>query len=171
MKRELGYVIFETEAGWLGVLGSNTGLRRTTLPQPSQEEAHRSLGASLIDAVWSDYLFPELIARFRAYFTGRYVIFPTALDLSGATAFQRRVWEATCRIPYGETRSYHWVAERLKQPGAARAVGQALGRNPLPIIIPCHRVVASDGKPGGFTGGIATKNFLLQLENSAGARG
>ncbi|GAH65608.1 unnamed protein product, partial [marine sediment metagenome] len=93
--------------------------------------------------------------------------FPDRLDLSGATDFQRKVWETTRLIPYGETRSYAWVAEQIKQPRALRAVGQALGRNPLPIIVPCHRVVASNGKPGGFTGGIEVKKRLLHLEGAA----
>ncbi len=96
--------------------------------------------------------------------------FPDELDLSTATPFQRQVWEKTRLIPYGETRSYSWVAEQIGKPGAARAVGQALGRNPLPIIIPCHRVVASDGKLCGFAGGLGMKRRLLSLEASAKVR-
>ncbi len=102
--------------------------------------------------------------RLRAYFTGSYITFPDRLDLSGATAFQRRVWAATRGIPYGETRSYAWVAQQINQPRAVRAVGQALGRNPLPIIIPCHRVVTSDGRLGGFGGGLKMKSYLLSRE-------
>jgi len=79
------------------------------------------------------------------------------------------VWQATRLIPYGETRSYLWVAVQIGKPGAARAVGQALGRNPLPVIIPCHRVIASDGGLGGFTGGLVMKRRLLELETSAKA--
>jgi len=109
-------------------------------------------------------LFEDLVARLRTYFSGHKVSFPDQLDLSGATPFQRQVWEKTRLIPFGETRSYSWVAEQIKQPGAVRAVGQALGRNPLPIIIPCHRVITADGKPGGYTGGLEMKRFLLRLE-------
>jgi len=93
--------------------------------------------------------------------------FPDRLDLSGATPFQRMVWEATRLIPYGETRSYAWVAGQVNKPGAARAVGQALGRNPLPIIIPCHRVIRGDGSLGGFSNGLEVKERLLHLENPA----
>jgi len=102
--------------------------------------------------------------RFKTYFRGGKIIFPDELDLSGATPFQRKVWEITRLIPYGETRSYAWVAEQVNNPQAARAVGQALARNPLPIIIPCHRVITTNGKLGGFSGGVETKRRLLQLE-------
>ncbi len=95
---------------------------------------------------------------------GHKVAFPDALDLSAATSFQRQVWQITRLIPYGETRSYSWLAEQLGKAGAVRAVGQALGRNPLPIIIPCHRVVAKDGQLGGYTGGVEIKRYLLNLE-------
>jgi len=102
--------------------------------------------------------------RLRAYFSSHKATFLDELDLSGATPFQRQVWEATRLIPYGETRSYLWVAEQIKRPGAVRAVGQALGRNPLAVIVPCHRVVASDGKLGGFGGGVELKRHLLYVE-------
>lgn len=99
-----------------------------------------------------------------AYFIGCPVYFPDELDLSRATPFQRRVWQAARLIPYGQTRSYAWVAGQAGAPLAARAVGQALGMNPLPVIIPCHRVLASDGAMGGFTGGLEMKQRLLALE-------
>jgi len=99
-----------------------------------------------------------------AYFTGQRVDFPDRLDLSGATPFQRGVWQAARLIPYGETRSYAWVAGQIGKPKAARAVGQALGRNPLPLIVPCHRVLAADGGIGGFSGGVEMKKYLLAHE-------
>jgi methylated-DNA-[protein]-cysteine S-methyltransferase len=106
--------------------------------------------------------------RLKVYFSGHRIIFRDKLDLSRATHFQREVWEITKLVPYGETRSYAWVAEQMKKPQAVRAVGQALSKNPLPIIVPCHRVVASDGKLGGFGGGVEMKGHLLSLEASAG---
>ncbi|MDP6647629.1 MAG: MGMT family protein [Dehalococcoidales bacterium] len=106
----------------------------------------------------------DLNKRLTPYFTGVQVAFPDKFDLGTATLFQRRVWETTQLIPYGETRSYRWVAERMGQPAAARAVGQALAKNPLPIIIPCHRVVTNNGKLGGFSGGLEMKRYLLRLE-------
>ena len=111
--------------------------------------------------------FKDIIERLRAYFDGHSVDFPDRLDFSGATPFQHSVWQAARLIPYGETHSYAWVAGQIGKPDAARAVGQALGRNPLPIIIPCHRVLAADGGLGGFSGGIKVKRFLLSMEGAS----
>ncbi|OGO00142.1 MAG: hypothetical protein A2Y58_06005 [Chloroflexi bacterium RBG_13_51_52] len=146
-------------------MGSSGGVRRTTLPYPSQKQALASLGIDTAQAILSKNNFRDLIQRFQLYFTGRRVNFPDKLDLNKATDFQRNVWEATRQIPYGQTRSYAWVAQYSGKPGAAQAVGQALAKNTLPIIIPCHRVLKSDDKLGGFSGGLEMKKRLLVLEN------
>jgi len=100
------------------------------------------------------------------YFSGESVDFGRYdVDLSGYTEFERRVYAATRRIPPGEVRTYGDIARAIGKPGASRAVGNALGKNPACIVIPCHRVVASDGL-GGFTGGLAWKRRLLHLEGS-----
>ena len=169
MTRELKYITLNTNMGWVGILASATGLQGTTLPQPSSQEAQHLLGDTN-DATWALHSFDNLIQRFRIYFGGHRVTFPDQLDLSEATTFQRQVWEITRLIPYGETRSYAWVAEQIGQPRAVRAVGQALGRNPLPIIIPCHRVITSNGKLGGFGGGVEMKKRLLSLETATAIR-
>ncbi len=166
MSGELKYITFNTDMGWVGILASAQGLLDTTSPQRSAQEARQLLGDSVNQATWSPRLFDALMERLKVYFSGGKATFPDELDLSGATPFQREVWEATRLIPYGETRSYLWVAEQIKKPKAARAVGQALGRNPLAIIVPCHRVVASDGGLGGFGGGLEVKKHLLYLEAS-----
>lgn len=166
MTQQLKYITFSTNIGWVGMLASTKGLLGITFPQPSSQEACQLLGDNISFAVWSPRLFDDLMKRLRAYFSGHRTIFPDRLDCSLATHFQREVWETTRLIPYSETRSYAWVAKQIKKPRAARAVGQALGKNPLPIIIPCHRVVASDGKLGGFGGGIKMKRYLLSLEAS-----
>ncbi len=88
----------------------------------------------------------------------------TKLDLSSFTPFQRKVLEVVKTIPYGETKSYKWVAERMGKPRAARAVGQALKRNPYPEVIPCHRVICSDGKLGGYSKGTQKKKRILKEE-------
>jgi methylated-DNA-[protein]-cysteine S-methyltransferase len=150
--------------GWVGMLASAKGLLGTTLPQRSAQEACQLLGDSVSHAIWSPHLFKDLMERLKVYFSGHRTTFPDKLNLSRATHFQREVWEITRLIPYGETRSYAWVAEQIKKPQAVRAVGQALGKNPLPIIVPCHRVVASNGKLGGFSGGVEMKRYLLSLE-------
>ncbi len=106
--------------------------------------------------------------RFRteldAYFAGKLKAFSQGIKLIGGTAFEQKVWKVLRKIPYGETRSYGWIAERAESPKAVRAVGQALKKNPLPIILPCHRVIASDGSIGGYSGGIAVKQWLLDHE-------
>ena len=167
MTGKLNYTAFNTKMGWVGVLGSAQGLLRATLPQRSVQEACRLLGDGVNQATRSPCLFDDLMERLKVYFSTHKVTFPDELDLSQATPFQREVWETTRLIPYGETRSYTWVAEQTGKPRAVRAVGQALSRNPLPIIIPCHRVVASDGKLGGYGGGVEMKRYLIWLEASA----
>ena len=164
MTGELDYITFNTDMGWIGVVGSAKGLLRITLPQRSVQEVLRLLGDNLNYATWSPRRFEGLVECLRAYFGGHRVAFPDRLDLSAATPFQREVWEITRLIPYGETRSYAWVAEQIRRPKAVRAVGQALARNRLPVIIPCHRVLNTDGKLGGYTGGMEMKRQLLCLE-------
>jgi len=154
--------------GWVGVLSSASGLMGISLPQPSAQEALQLLGKDINNATEAPHLFEDLMERLRSYFDGNKVTFTDKLDLPQSTPFQRKVWETTRLIPYGETRSYAWIAEQIGKPQAVRAVGQALSRNPLPIIIPCHRVIASDGKLGGFTGVLEVKRYLLWLEASVG---
>lgn len=108
--------------------------------------------------------FREEARLFGRYFQGKKEDFASLqLDLGLGTAFQRRVWLETRKIPHGKTASYKSLAERLKQKGY-RSIGQALGRNPLLIVIPCHRVICSDGSLGGFGSGLKLKQFLLDLE-------
>ena len=111
-------------------------------------------------------LFPELRAQLGEYFAGRRRAFDLPLDYPGSP-FQRRVWDALRRIPYGETRTYAELAREVGEPGAARAVGRANGANRLAIVIPCHRVVAADGSLGGYGGGLWRKLRLLETEGVA----
>ena len=144
-------------------MGSESGLSAATPPQSSARQAERRLG-DMKNATRSEKPFGDIVERLKAYFAGKRVKFPDELDLSSATDFQHQVWRLTRLIPYGETRSYGWIAKRLGKRGA-RAVGQALARNRLPVIIPCHRVV-SDGGLGGYSGGVGVKRSLLRLEAS-----
>ncbi|HEX2086268.1 MAG TPA: methylated-DNA--[protein]-cysteine S-methyltransferase, partial [Solirubrobacteraceae bacterium] len=100
------------------------------------------------------------VAQLDAYFAGALTAFDLPLAPAG-TAFQRRVWSALCEIPYGETVSYRELAARVGSPSACRAVGHANGRNPLAIVVPCHRVVGADGSLTGFGGGLERKAWLL----------
>lgn len=166
MSSDMAYTVFETDIGWMAVLGSSQGLVRVTLPRRSEAESVRQLGNAVAQAVRADEQFTDLVVRFKSYFCGGRPFFPDPIDFSGATAFQRAVWEAARQIPYGDTRSYGDIAEQIGRQGAARAVGQAMGRNPVAIIIPCHRVVASGGRLGGFGGGEDLKRYLLDMEAS-----
>jgi len=163
----LKYTVADIGVGWVGVLGADSGLLKLTLPQTLAKEAERLLGGGVRGAARSDGFFADLTRRLKSYFSGQRVAFDDELDLAAATAFQRQVWQLARLIPYGETRSYGWIAERTGKAGVGRAVGQALARNPLPVIIPCHRVVASDGKLGGYSGGLDRKKYLLKLESAA----
>lgn len=110
--------------------------------------------------------FEERVAEeLKEYFAGKRRTFTFPLEPEG-TAFEKRVWKALEKIPYGETRTYSDVARSIGNPTAARAVGAANGRNPIPIVVPCHRVVAAGGKLGGFGGGLPLKKKLLSLEGA-----
>ena len=116
------------------------------------------------EVIRDDKRLKNVIHELSSYFNGHQVNFKSILDLSIGTEFQRKVWEKISKIPYGELRSYKWIASEIGNPNAVRAVGNAVGRNPVPPIIPCHRVIRSDGKLGGFSSGIALKKWLLKLE-------
>lgn len=109
--------------------------------------------------------FAPVIEQLQRYFARQLRAFEVTLNPRG-TPFQRRVWEALRAIPYGETRSYAEIARMIGKPDAVRAVGSANGANPIPIIVPCHRVVGSDGSLTGFGGGLRAKRFLLDLEST-----
>ncbi len=160
--------VFKTKLGWVACLASKNGLKRVTLPHNSRENAIVSLGYAP-DAIANPPAFNELEKKLQTYYSGKYVEFDFLLDLSEGTPFRQKVWEAIRLIPYGETRSYAWIAQKAGKPGGARAAGQAVGDNPLGVVIPCHRVIAADGSIGGFgKGAKATelKNKLLKLEKT-----
>lgn len=164
---ELTFALFDTCLGWMGIVSSSHGLRNVILPQKSKESALAGVINCGCAGENSDLeCFGDLPHRLRQYLDGAPVIFADKLDFSGATRFQQSVWQVTQSIPYGETRSYSWVAGGIGSRKAVRAVGQALAKNPLPIVVPCHRVVASDGSLGGFSGGLEIKEYLLRLERT-----
>jgi methylated-DNA-[protein]-cysteine S-methyltransferase len=160
------YAAISTPLGWISAIASDRGLLATTLPQRSESHALMALGRATEGTRRDDSAFEELAGRLRSYFEGKPVAFPDAIDISSGTSFQRQVWETARLIAYGETRTYLWIARQMEKPRAARAVGQALGANPLPIVVPCHRVTASDGGLGGFSGGLGVKRMLLRLEGA-----
>lgn len=150
----------ESPVGPLFLAVSDDGLRAIEFPT-SRHPLRRG-------ADWREGAHP-LIDRTRQqlheYFDGRRREFDLPLAPLG-TAFQRAVWQALASIPYGQTVSYVQLAARVGRPTASRAVGAANGRNPLPIVLPCHRVIGADGSLTGFGGGLPTKRFLLELEGA-----
>jgi methylated-DNA-[protein]-cysteine S-methyltransferase len=129
---------------------------------------HRGNPAQGPDASWQrdDSAFQAVREQLAAYFGGRLREFELPLRMAG-TPFQHLVWQGLRAIPYGETVSYAELARTIGRPGASRAVGSANGRNPISIVVPCHRVIAADGTLGGYGGGLDRKEWLLQHETAA----
>jgi methylated-DNA-[protein]-cysteine S-methyltransferase len=153
-----------TTIGDLRVVASDAGVRAILLPLPD-----RHAPAAARDDPDHPVL-RDASRQLREYFAGERRVFDLPLDVDG-TAFQRSVWEALVEIPYGATESYGQLAERIGRPGAARAVGAANGRNPVPIVVPCHRVIGADGTLVGYGGsseaGLTMKRRLIRLESEA----
>jgi methylated-DNA-[protein]-cysteine S-methyltransferase len=154
----IGYATMVSPVGELLLAGDDRGLRLVSF----ENGRH----AVRVQPEWKEEqsAFGEVIRQLRAYFGGELKEFDLPLALEG-TEFQPRVWESLRTIPYGETISYGQLAVRIGNPKAARAVGLANASNPIPIIIPCHRVIGNDGSLTGFGGGLSTKKKLLALEN------
>jgi methylated-DNA-[protein]-cysteine S-methyltransferase len=155
---EVYYTRFESPVGALLLAGDAKALQRVSF-----ESSKRS---APLQADWKQDKAPfvEVIRQLQAYFRGELKEFDLPLAMDG-TEFQLRVWNELRAIPYGETISYAQLAGRIGNPKAVRAVGLANGSNPIPIIVPCHRVIGSDGSLTGFGGGLPTKKKLLELEN------
>ena len=159
------YHIQELPAGWIGLVASEKGLRRATL-KPTPQEVMEDLGGDVDDAEHDPEFFSEIVARLVEYSDGDMsALGGIELDLDGTPPFFRAAWDACRRIPPGETRSYRWLATEAGNPKAMRAAGQAMARNRFSLIIPCHRVISSDGGLGGYGGGgLGVKARLLQME-------
>jgi len=165
--------IFKTYWGWMGIGATDGGVSAVVLPKTSRRAVEQALkksgqAGSLVHragATTAANHVKAARAAIEGYLTGTQRSFALAIDLGSQPRFRRRVLGVLQRIPYGRVRSYGWVARKLGKPGATRAVGGACGANPVPLLVPCHRVVASDGSLGGFSGGLTIKKRLLRLEN------
>jgi methylated-DNA-[protein]-cysteine S-methyltransferase len=144
----------DTPIGTLWLVADGAGLSSIAFDGPSGSDA-------------GNPLLREAESQLRAYFAGELTRFDLPLSPRG-TEFQRRVWDAVALVPYGTTTTYSAVAAELGRPSACRAVGAANGRNPLPIVVPCHRVVGASGALTGYGGGLERKRALLDLEAAAG---
>lgn len=162
------YTIFNTEWGYFGLAATEEGLIRTHLPGPNLENIKAGLLKNLPIARYNQWLFNPVQQRIIAYFKGARVNFFTnvPLILDGFSPFTQRVLSACRKVQFGQTISYSQLAKKLRRPTGSQAVASALAQNPLPLIIPCHRIISSDGKIGGFSapGGIKLKKRLLQFE-------
>ncbi len=163
------YCLEETPFGWLALLGTARGLLRVSL-QPDPQQALDGLGDAMDGAAENAEVFADALAAFGEYFAGNVTALDMIpLDLSNASPFFGAAWAACRGIPPGETRSYQWLAEAAGNPKASRAAGQAMARNPFPLIIPCHRVVGSSGGLHGYgAGGVGVKARLLEMERNRG---
>ena len=158
------FCVFPTAFGWVAVVGDAMGLKRTTLPCASGEEALKAVTRGFARLLEDETFFGDLPQRIQRYFEGEPVSFTDTLDLSGLTPFRRSIYLACIVVPRGKTISYGALAQRVGHPGAARAVGRAMATNPLPSLVPCHRVVGSNGNLTGFGGGLELKRRMLALE-------
>jgi methylated-DNA-[protein]-cysteine S-methyltransferase len=147
--------------GVLSVACSDKGVRSVALGKPETDRKSTVDGRATV-------LAKQAIAEMQEYVAGERKRFTVPLDLRG-TEFQMKVWKALLRIPYGETRSYQQIAREVGNPRASRAVGMANHYNPVAIVVPCHRVVASDGSLGGYAGGLKLKEKILELERTYAA--
>lgn len=166
-----GFALFETPIGVCGIAWSEGGLLATRLPEADAARVRSSLVRRYPGLV--ELAMPPAVAavaeRIAGHLGGERVDYSdVALDQDGVGDWERIVYRAAAAIPSGETRTYGELARALGRPEAAQAVGQALGRNPWPVVVPCHRILAADGKTGGFSapGGARTKLRLLEIEGA-----
>lgn len=164
MKR---FALFKTPLGWSAIVTGDAGIERIALPRRSKRKLLREILVQFPDAVHNPIALRGEARQIKEYLVGKIRALDLPLNLKRLSPFQRQVYLLTHTIPYGQMRSYAWVARTLGRPKAARAVGRALARNPFPLAIPCHRVVRSDGDLGGFSGGRWLKGTLLKLERGA----
>lgn len=162
----ISYCVFKTAWGPFAFVARGLTILDTYLPGSTQAQLQSLVAAKFPDSTFDAELLPDFQDDVKRYFAGEQVSFRVQLDWSGCTAFQRAVLKACRRIGYGRTRSYGELAAASGSPRAARAVGSVMANNRLPLIIPCHRVVAGGGRLGGFSSaqGVDQKAALLELE-------
>lgn len=167
---DIAYTEVDTPVGRLLLAATPRGLVRITFPVESPEIVLEQLASTVSPRILeSPRRLDDARRDLELYFDGKLTDFDLPLDWQLTKGFYRKVLRATARIPYGKTRSYGQVAKRAGSPRAVRATGTALGSNPLPIIVPCHRVLRSGGALGGYGGGLDVKQALLELEGALGS--
>ena len=162
----LGYRIITTRLGFVGFVAGPNGVRRVYLPARHASEIRNKVAQDEPGAREDNRLLPKLAQALARYFSGESADFSFPLDVSDEPEFHQRVYDACAKVRYGKTASYADLAAAVGEPRAARAVGTAMARNRIPIIIPCHRILRSDGGLGGYSGpgGTDFKRDLLEME-------
>jgi methylated-DNA-[protein]-cysteine S-methyltransferase len=164
------YTIIQTKFGYFGILAQKSTILRMSLPVPDRRSAENQLLEGLKPVEYDAGLLPNLQKQIKSYFAGTYVEFDKkiSLHLDGLSQFSQDILKACLKIPYGKTVTYKKLAEMANHPKAARAVGNAMGNNLIPLIIPCHRVIKSNGSTGGFQknrqGGQDLKKRMIEME-------
>ncbi len=148
---------YDTPIGRVGITANEEVVTGVFFGEPDEQCGYK---------IHETPLIKETAAQLKEYFAGTRKSFRVPLEMAG-TAFQKAVWDALLKIPYGKTASYGDIAKAIGKPMASRAVGGACHMNPIPLLVPCHRVVGSDGSLTGFGGGLSVKEFLLNLEKSS----
>ena len=160
------FAVFESSIGSLVLVSRNGRLIELDIREDDQYKIDKSLRVAYPEGVKSPESFQKIRSSLDKYLRGERVDFSVDVDLSRLPDFTQKVLEAVRKIPYGDVRSYSWIGKKVGYSSAGRAVGQAVGRNPIPIIIPCHRVIQGDGSLGGFSMGLHVKKRLLSLEGT-----
>ncbi len=161
----LYYTTFKSPVGEILATRTEKGLNFIAFPKSRWQRFLAALRKDKnVDLRRDEKKFSSVKKALKSYFSGKRVSFRDRLDLTGATAFQKRVWQATDKIPAGQTKSYGWLARQVGGKNKARAAGAACGANPVPIILPCHRVIREDGSLGGYGAGLSFKRKLLKIE-------
>lgn len=163
------YDLFETEMGWVAVVGNDNGVVRMSLPELIVEQAYDHVRPEIEHADLDPEALADVREKVQAYCAGRRAdLTDVVIDMSKMSPFFKRAREACRSIPSGETRTYAWLAEQAGNVRAARGAGQAMAKNPVALLVPCHRVIGSDGELHGFGGGVGIpmKERLLRLESS-----
>jgi len=160
------FIVFRTKLGWMGLVGNERGVQRIYLPEPFRADLEERITGEFPGSREGSHVLGEAKKEILEYFDGKRKKFELPLDLSCATLFQQKVYHSMLEIPFGQVRTYRWLAEKIGNPRGLRAVGNANGKNRWPLVVPCHRIVGSDGRLTGFSapGGLELKAELLRLE-------
>jgi methylated-DNA-[protein]-cysteine S-methyltransferase len=162
------FAFIHTDWGIVGIIARGRSLLRLVLPVRNEDQAHCAIEEFDASATHRGHLLEDLQKDVADYFQGIPVQFDVPLDVSFTNAFRRKILMTCAQIEYGQTLSYGQLASQSGHPGAARAVGNVMAQNPIPIIIPCHRVITADGRLGGYSAGegVSFKEKLLKMENT-----